>query len=58
MRFQGQYLDRDTGLHYNTFRFYDPVIGRFINPDPVGCWVGRTSINMRQTQPRRLTLEA
>ncbi|KVL47759.1 hypothetical protein WT01_34110 [Burkholderia cepacia] len=36
LRFQGQYLDRETGLHYNTFRFYDPDIGRFINPDPIG----------------------
>jgi uncharacterized protein RhaS with RHS repeats len=23
-------------LHYNTFRFYDPDIGRFISPDPIG----------------------
>jgi RHS repeat-associated protein len=36
LRFQGQYLDRDTGLHYNTFRFYDPDIGRFISPDLIG----------------------
>ncbi|MGL5002356.1 MAG: RHS repeat-associated core domain-containing protein, partial [Casimicrobium sp.] len=36
LRFQGQYFDRDTGLHYNTFRFYDPDIGRFISPDPIG----------------------
>ncbi|WP_382650011.1 RHS repeat-associated core domain-containing protein, partial [Streptomyces sp. NPDC057010] len=36
LRFQGQYLDRETGLYYNTFRFYDPDIGRFINPDPIG----------------------
>ncbi|MBN3787292.1 type IV secretion protein Rhs [Burkholderia sp. Ac-20353] len=36
LRFQGQYLDRETGLHYNTFRFYDPDVGRFINPDPIG----------------------
>ena len=40
LRFQGQYLDRDTGLHYNTFRFYDPDIGRFINPDPIGLLGG------------------
>ena len=33
---QGQYLDRETGLHYNTFRYYDPDIGRFICPDPIG----------------------
>nr|WP_319017566.1 RHS repeat-associated core domain-containing protein [Pseudomonas sp. EggHat1] len=36
LRFQGRYLDRETGLHYNTFRFYDPDIGRFISPDPIG----------------------
>jgi RHS repeat-associated protein len=36
LRFQGQYLDRDTGLHYNTFRYYDADIGRFISPDPIG----------------------
>lgn len=29
LRFQGQYLDRETGLHYNTFRFYGPDIGRY-----------------------------
>ncbi|WP_257139683.1 RHS repeat domain-containing protein [Burkholderia sp. MSMB1826] len=40
LRFQGQYLDRETGLHYNTFRFYDPDIGRFINPDPIGLLGG------------------
>ncbi|WP_260434957.1 RHS repeat-associated core domain-containing protein [Burkholderia sp. Bp8992] len=40
MRFQGQYLDRETGLHYNTFRFDDPDIGRFINPDPIGLLGG------------------
>ncbi|HEV3426562.1 MAG TPA: RHS repeat-associated core domain-containing protein, partial [Paraburkholderia sp.] len=27
LRYQGQYLDRETGLHYNTFRFYDPDVG-------------------------------
>ena len=36
LRFQGQYLDRETGLHYNTFRFYDPEVGRFTTPDPIG----------------------
>ncbi|MFJ7144576.1 RHS repeat-associated core domain-containing protein [Pseudomonas protegens] len=35
LRFQGQYLDRETGLHYNTFRFYDPDVGRFTTPDPI-----------------------
>jgi RHS repeat-associated protein len=39
-RFQGQYLDRETGLHYNTFRFYDPDAGRFTTPDPIGLLAG------------------
>ena len=36
LRLQGQYLDRETGLHFNTFRFYDPDTGRFISNDPIG----------------------
>ncbi len=36
LRFQGQYADRETGLYYNTFRYYDPVIGHFTIPDPIG----------------------
>ncbi|MFP3409340.1 RHS domain-containing protein, partial [Pseudomonas sp. SIMBA_065] len=27
LRFQGQYFDRETALHYNTFRYYDPELG-------------------------------
>jgi len=33
IRFQGQYFDEETGLHYNRFRYYDPVAGRFISKD-------------------------
>ncbi|YCI29942.1 RHS repeat-associated core domain-containing protein [Erwinia sp. PK3-005] len=36
LRFQGQYLDRETGLHYNLFRYYDPATGRYTQPDPTG----------------------
>jgi RHS repeat-associated protein len=36
LRFQGQYFDGETGLHYNTFRYYDPAVGRFITQDPIG----------------------
>ncbi|WP_285423646.1 RHS repeat-associated core domain-containing protein [Pseudomonas sp. efr-133-TYG-103a] len=48
LRFQGQYLDRETGLHYNTFRFYDPDIGRFTTPDPIGLLGG---LNLYQYAP-------
>ncbi|MEB6336574.1 RHS repeat domain-containing protein [Serratia rhizosphaerae] len=36
LRYQGQYLDRETGLHYNLFRYYDPNCGRFTQSDPIG----------------------
>ncbi|EFC1529192.1 DUF6531 domain-containing protein [Escherichia ruysiae] len=36
LRYQGQYLDRETGLHYNLHRYYDPDVGRFTQPDPIG----------------------
>ena len=52
LRFQGQYLDRDTGLHYNTFRFYDSDIGRFISPDPIGLDGG---INLGSYSPNPIS---
>ncbi|WP_321845470.1 RHS repeat-associated core domain-containing protein [Paraburkholderia bannensis] len=36
IRFQGQYHDEETGLHYNRHRYYDPDSGRFISKDPIG----------------------
>lgn len=35
-RFPGQYADQETGLHYNRCRYYDPLTGRYISPDPIG----------------------
>lgn len=49
-RLQNQYCDRETGLHYNFFRYYkpeaglhynlmryyEPEAGRFVNQDPIG----------------------
>ncbi len=40
LRFAGQYFDEESGLHYNRFRYYDPVCGRFINQDPIGLLGG------------------
>lgn len=36
LRASGQYFDEETGLHYNTHRYYDPRLGRYIQPDPLG----------------------
>ena len=39
-RLQNQYADRETGLHYNFFRYYEPDAGRFVNQDPIGLYGG------------------
>ncbi|MFC5253512.1 RHS repeat-associated core domain-containing protein [Streptomyces nigrescens] len=36
LRAAGQYHDRETGLHYNFNRYYDPEVGRYLSPDPLG----------------------
>jgi len=48
IRFQGQYFDEETGLHYNRYRYYDPVSGRFISNDPIGLLGG---IHLQQYAP-------
>ena len=35
-RFQGQYVDKETGLYYNRFRYYSPYSGNYISIDPIG----------------------
>jgi RHS repeat-associated protein len=40
LRFQGQYHDAETGLHYNFQRYYDPRAGRFVTQDPIGLTGG------------------
>lgn len=40
LRFPGQYYDKETGLHYNWHRYYDPTMGQYIQADPVGLAAG------------------
>ncbi|WP_223527521.1 RHS repeat-associated core domain-containing protein [Pseudomonas sp. BF-B-26] len=35
LRFQGQYFDAESGLHYNRHRYYNPDVGRYLTPDPI-----------------------
>jgi len=35
-RFPGQYFDKETNLHYNYFRDYEPSTGRYVQSDPIG----------------------
>jgi len=40
LRFQNQWLDRESGLHYNLNRYYDPQTARYISNDPIGFFGG------------------
>jgi RHS repeat-associated protein len=52
LRFQGQYYDNETGLHYNRFRYYDPDCGRFVSQDPIGFLSG--TVNLYHYAPNAL----
>jgi len=40
LRFPGQYYDCETGLHYHQQRYYDPLTGDYLTPDPPGITRG------------------
>ncbi|RKG30577.1 RHS repeat-associated core domain-containing protein, partial [Acinetobacter rongchengensis] len=40
LRFQGQYYDKETGLHYNRYRYYEPYSARYVSKDPIGLFGG------------------
>ena len=51
--YTGREWDKETGLYYYRARYYDPVVGRFIQKDPIGfrgginlySYVGQNPIN-------------
>lgn len=40
IRFQGQWEDEESGLHYNNQRYYDPDSAQYLSPDPIGVLGG------------------
>jgi RHS repeat-associated protein len=51
LRFQGQYYDEETGLHYNLNRYYDLFTGRYITQDPLGILGGLNSYQYAGSDP-------
>ena len=47
-RFLGQYCDEELAWHYNRYRYYHQVLGRFTCPDPLGFAAG---INLYRYAP-------
>ncbi|WP_317235360.1 RHS repeat domain-containing protein [Niabella ginsengisoli] len=45
--YQGQYVDEETGLAYNRFRYYDNESGGYISQDPIGLGGGMKSCRFK-----------
>ncbi|MFI6094956.1 DUF6531 domain-containing protein [Lentzea sp. NPDC051213] len=61
-RFQGQYFDAESGLHYNFHRYYDPGTARYLSADPLGLAPGPDPYAYaanphREADPLGLTVE-
>jgi RHS repeat-associated protein len=52
LRFPGQYFDDESGLNHNWNRDYSPLLGRYIQPDPLGLLLGMRWSRQKQNGRR------
>jgi RHS repeat-associated protein len=57
LRFPGQQFDAETGSHYNYFRDYEAVTGRYLQSDPIGLPAGFQTYHYVFSNPSQLTDE-
>ena len=50
-RLPGQWFQIEAGLHYNWHRSYDPTIGRYTQPDPLGFVDGPSVYGYARASP-------
>jgi RHS repeat-associated protein len=53
-RLPGQWFQSETGLHYNWHRSYDPTVGRYTQPDPLGFVDGPSVYGYAKGRPQTL----
>jgi RHS repeat-associated protein len=51
LRFPGQYYQAETGLNQNTYRDYDPAVGRYVESDPIGLYAGVNTYSYAHGNP-------
>lgn len=51
LRFPGQYEDPATGWHDNVLRTYDPLLGHYLEPDPLGPVPGHQPLGYARQRP-------
>ncbi len=54
IRFQGQWEDVESGLYYNRFRYYEPLAGQYVSPDPIRIR-GGVSLHLYVVSPHVLS---